>query len=484
MGRHALFSAVVTCIVALGCGSSSDPAGGGGAGAGGSAQGGATPAIVAEAGFVEAPPREVTVRGEDATIAATARLFYNFIPADGDAASKPVFVLFNGFSANVVRGFGTGPYTVDDGGAVVENPASLTKLANLLYIEPRQAGFSYDVGGDVATRCSAAVFNEYADAADVLFGVLSFLDSHPELKGRIYWVGESYAGVRIQWILAFLRGAWSFAPYADPSLAERIAQLEDPSRLLAGQILLEPWLLGKPHADAIADACTEPSIVDGVSESVGAPCSPANACACASAHGRSPYNYAYTDVHQRARITEANIAETSAETAPLFFGVPLESLDGLLAAERAKGFKCDIADADAPPQDDLVAALGVLPPGQAYFLPYSPLQPGKELTTTPADWRDKALLGPVFVDNLRDVPTFTTSGARDLVVPGVALAPAIATILGSDRVTASPTAINVAYDDGQRTIAVGQYASAGHMITMIEPAAFESDVEAWLASLQ
>lgn len=99
--------------------------------------------IVAQAGFVEAQARTVTLHGRSVSIDATARLFYNLRPADQSPEDAPIVVLFNGFADDIVRAYGTGPTTVAMGGDVVDNPASLTRFANLLYVEPRQAGVPY-----------------------------------------------------------------------------------------------------------------------------------------------------------------------------------------------------------------------------------------------------------------------------------------------------------------------------------------------------
>jgi carboxypeptidase C (cathepsin A) len=47
---------------------------------------------------------------------------------------------------------GAGPITVAEGGAVVANPSSLTQIANLVYLEPRRAGFSRDVTARLTWR--------------------------------------------------------------------------------------------------------------------------------------------------------------------------------------------------------------------------------------------------------------------------------------------------------------------------------------------
>src|SRR6185369_8688911 len=215
------------------------------------------------------------LNGREVSLDATSKIFYNFRPAEQGAATRPTIVLFNGFAADVVRAFGTGPNSLQADGSVSANPDSLTRFANLLYLDPRQAGFSYDVlrGRAVnAADCSQDVFSEYVDAADVLLASLQFMNGHSELQGPVYWMGESYAGVRISWILAYLRQAWPLAPYQDESLRMALATV-DRDRYLSGQILLQPWLVGAAHAIAIREACRSATLLTRVQESVPSPCS-------------------------------------------------------------------------------------------------------------------------------------------------------------------------------------------------------------------
>jgi hypothetical protein len=439
-----------------------------------------------EAGFLDLPPRDVTSKGQLVHLATTARLFYNLRPADDAPEDKPIFIAFNGFAAEIVRGFGTGPTTVAEGGEVVDNPSSLTRIANLVYLDPRQSGFSYDVpAGGVATPadCSSSVFNEYVDAADILLATLKFLGDHPALRGPVYWVGESYAGVRIQWILAYLRGRWDLASYHDDALAKAIEASPRTTSLRAGQILIQPWLLGKAHTDAIAAACLDPAEIASVSSSLAAPCDGDSACACADAHDLSRYNTTYSVARQGARELEASKAHVEPDRAEKLFGVALDSIVGLGSIDRAGGFKCSPPDADVPDQAALIAALGALPEGQVYYVPYSPLQPGKETATTKLDWREENALGAAFLDNLRDVPAFVTDGARDLVVPTRALVPAIRALVGDAGVTLlAPARVRVSTPDGDRFIDLGAYPDAGHMVTMIDAKGFTRDVTAWLAA--
>jgi hypothetical protein len=443
--------------------------------------------ITAEAGFVEVPPRDVTLQGRSISIAATAHLFYNLRPADTKPETRPILFLSNGFAAEIVRAYGTGPTTVDADGNVVANPASLTRFANLVYLEPRQSGYSYDVveGRDpsVVTDCSPDVFNEYVDAGDALWGALAFLDAHPQLTGPVYWLGESYAGVRVTWILAYLRGRFDLANYQDPALAAKIAGApRQPASLRAGQILLEAWLAGSAHTTAIAAACTDPVETAAVAATLASGCGSETACSCASDNDRSLYDFASSVEEQDKRDGNASAAHIVPDRAAALLGLPLTSISGLDATDRGRGFKCSTPDATVPDETPLVDALGPLPAGQAYYVPYSPLQPGKETQTTAPDWRNQPYEGAAFIDNLRDVPAFVTNGALDLVVPFRALAPALAAIAGSARVDTANGALGVIYPDGERFLEIGSYPSAGHMITMLAPADFASDLSSWLAT--
>ena len=450
---------------------------------------GSTPAaeiapVTPEAGFLEVPARAITLAGKSVDIEATGRLFYNFRPADADAGDKPIFVLFNGFADDIVRPYGTGPTTVIEGGAVVPNPSSLTRFANLVYVEPRQAGYSYDVlPAGVAADCGPDLFNEYVDAADVLLAVLGFLDAHPQLTGPVYWMGESYGGVRITWILSYLRGKWASAPYADPVLAQRIAGVKRKGSLHAGQILLEAWLGGVAENEAIQAQCFDPVQIAAVAAATGTSCAGTDACHCTDDAVHSLYDFAYTTAHQDQRVLEADLAHTLPDRAAAMLGVPLTSLPLLASGERSKGFKCSPPDDTVPLQDTLVAVLGTLPDGQGYFVPYSPLLPGKQTVPTTADWYAQNYVGLAFVDNLHDVPAFLTRGDLDLVVPTRALAPALRVILGAARVDdTSPSRLGITYPDGQRFVDVFDYPMAGHMISMLEPDQLARDVAGWLAA--
>jgi hypothetical protein len=441
---------------------------------------GAAPSV-ARAGFLDLAPRKVHLSGREVSLEATSKIFYNFRPAQESAATRPTIVLFNGFAADVVRAFGTGPYSLQADGSVGENPESLTRFANLLYLDPRQAGFSYDVLAgralNAANDCSQDVFSEYVDAADVLLAALQFMNEHSELKGPVYWLGESYAGVRISWIIAYLRQAWSLAPYQDESLQRALDQV-DRDRYLSGQILLQPWLAGAAHASAIRTACRSPSLLAAVQQSVAAPCTVQDACDCAQDNLRSPYDYAVTVEAQKARFFAADSAQVSPAHAEALYGVPFEKIPGLGGAERARGFKCSIADDETPDQSALASLLGELPNGQSYNLAYSPLMPGKGPLNP--DWQTQNWIGAAFLANAQQVPTFITDGKRDLVVPESALSPALGAVAGAVTISETPSEMILGFATGARVISIRHYASSGHMITMNEPHALAVDLSAWL----
>jgi pimeloyl-ACP methyl ester carboxylesterase len=139
------------------------------------------------------------------------------------------------------------------------------------------------------------------------------------------------------------------------------------------------------------------------------------------------------------------------------------------------------ADGETPDQAALVSLWGALPQDQRYFLTYSPLQPGKEVESHSADWTSTNRVGEAFLSNLREVPTFVTDGARDLVVPTAALAPALARLSPAIHVErTAETAIRVEQSGEVRTLDVCVYPGAGHMVTMLAAKEFSNDVERWV----
>jgi hypothetical protein len=283
-------------------------------------------------------------------------------------------------------------------------------------------------------------------------------------------------------MLSFVRDRWDLAPYDDPALRGALAAFGDRTRLRGGQVLLQPWVVGRSQTTAITALDHDAEFVAGIEGELGATCAPSATpgalAACVKAHGRSVYDVRLTMAEQATREWNAALAHVEPDRAAALLGVPLESIAGL--RDRRRGFKCNRPDAETPSDAALVARFGALANGQSYFIPFSPLQPDKSIDRAPADWWTDDLVGGAFVDALRDVPTFVTDGKLDLVAPLRALPAALGAVLGRGSATRGANGIDVVLDDGaRRSIAVGVYPDAGHMITIDEPAAFARDVAAW-----
>jgi len=171
-----------------------------------------------------------------------AKLFYSFQAADRDAEHKPLFVFFNGGPGSStcfgLMSMNTGRYTLDnriDGGgeAYIANTVPWTETGNLLYIDARQAGFSYNLMDRVSDELArwqefnAQNFNPIFDAADFIRVILRFLASHSALRAnRVVIVGESYGGDRANCMFHLLL---NYADYGngremlqDPALSREI----------------------------------------------------------------------------------------------------------------------------------------------------------------------------------------------------------------------------------------------------------------------
>jgi len=236
--------------------------------------------LAAEAGFMEIEPvtfRFVKGRYEKSFTSTPARLWYAFQPAEENPDDKPLAIFFNGgpgSSTGILFGFNTAARTLDPAftgdDAVTASPAPWTRLANLLYVDARQTGFSYSLLDDVAdadarnAAFGADNHNCFFDAADFVRLLLRFLQAHPALTDNPVWiVGESYGGLRATVMLHLLlfasRYADGAAVYQDPTLVEEIkahygavfpehaGELPPPelaATQFARQVLVQPLLTG------------------------------------------------------------------------------------------------------------------------------------------------------------------------------------------------------------------------------------------------
>jgi hypothetical protein len=268
-----------------------------------------------EAGFIDLEPvtfdlqygshfHRWTLRSSEAS------LWYSFHAADADPASKPLFVFFNGgpgsATSHGLLSMYTSKYTLDnriDGGgdAYIVNPVPWTRLGNLLHIDARQAGFSYnrmdDVGNMTARFLEFNVqnFNPFIDGADFVRVLLRFLAGHPEIRAnRVVIVGESYGGVRSIVMLHLLLNYRDYGNnvemYQDPALVAEIQAHYDAVfpeyrgekvppeaiiRQFGHQILIQPAITMNYQSEIASTLMLEPgSVIDQLVRETGIPYNP------------------------------------------------------------------------------------------------------------------------------------------------------------------------------------------------------------------
>ncbi|KAJ1275663.1 hypothetical protein BS78_05G152900 [Paspalum vaginatum] len=121
-------------------------------------------------------------------------LFYYFVEAEVDPASKPLVLWLNGGPGCSSLGVGAfsenGPFR-PSGQVLVKNEYSWNKEANVIYLEtPAGVGYSYSA--------DAAYYQGVDDkmtAMDNMVFLQRWLQKFPQYKGRdLYIAGESYAG--------------------------------------------------------------------------------------------------------------------------------------------------------------------------------------------------------------------------------------------------------------------------------------------------
>ncbi|KAJ7957185.1 Carboxypeptidase [Quillaja saponaria] len=121
-------------------------------------------------------------------------LFYYFVEAETDPASKPLVLWLNGGPGCSSLGVGAfsenGPFR-PDGDVLIKNEYSWNREANMLYLEtPIGVGFSY------ATNSSSSLaVDDKATARDNVIFLKHWFNKFPQYKQRdLFLTGESYAG--------------------------------------------------------------------------------------------------------------------------------------------------------------------------------------------------------------------------------------------------------------------------------------------------
>lgn len=450
-----------------------------------------------EAGFLAIAPHSFSyLKGSDGVVgdAAEARLWYVFQPADEAPETRPLVVFFNGgpgYSTAILFGLNTGARTADPdvaGPAVVaDNPHSWTRFANLLHVDVRETGFSYDIAPLDGPRPEAPFLAEH-DAAYVAQAVLMFLRRHPQIAANpVMLVGESYGGLRaalISQLLLYPDELVTSTYYRNPQLRQAVLdhfartrpELPpgplDPSivaQQFGTRVLIQPvisWL--------VQDAGpTPPEQRPMLLQCVDLP----DPMQCDEP---SSWSTPYTDAAVSALLDPTTLSAMT--------GVDATTIAWLRPENRVGAYPRVPDDVDS---SALAAEFGALAGGDVFYKPVF-IRPG----VPGSSWTDPRY-GLALLRTLPGVRTFITDAGKDILV----FAPDIPAVLaGYDTVLASavhdpepmggearPGRIRVTYrpelglDEPVHTIRFPFYATAGHMVTIRQPGELLADIEAWFA---
>jgi hypothetical protein len=494
------------------------------------------PPLQPEAGFIELEAVDFLVGAgakAQARTSSPTRIFYSFRPAD-PGVQGPLFVLFNGgpgAATGTLMAYGTGPVHIDPD--PVANPGRWTTLGDLLYIDARGTGFSYnlvddrDDPADLETRKAAFGinnYNSYLDAADFVRVVLRFLGAHPQLADReVTIVGESYGGMRATIMLALLLRPADYDSngpglYDDPALVDEIDAFlaaRDPdlawtpgeiATIFPRQILIQPALGGEQRVVAGQLLDLPDSPVFKLADELGFPFTPC------SDQGPDclPWQNAVDYVEDTAARSRYDLEASNSWLSDLFasekadlshlpileqiLGLPPATVAQLPADQRPGAFRM-IGIGSYPPDGGTISQLGELPAWDRYYLPF--LAEANNAIRSPL--ADNVGIGPdsphfldLFLQNLVHVDTFITAAGRDIAIYPPSIGP---TLAGHDAIVASvespPGALIIHYqqnacpDDPEpapdsREIRFPPYDSS-HSVALDQPVALRDDIAAWLA---
>jgi hypothetical protein len=486
--------------------------------------------LAAEVGFVDLP--EIPYRiGDTQLVSSPARFFYALQPAAADATEAPIFVVGAGgpaASAMFVLAYTGGPYaaqTESDGTiAVAPSPHALTELGNVVYVDSRNAGFSYPTLEDPAlpeqraSELAVRNYNVYREAADVLHVLLELLEQHPALRDNpVYVLTESYGGLRATVMLNLLLFGADYVsgtrPFSAPALHERIqdfclARFDDPTpppEVVAGQfrgqILLQPTLAGGRQSAAAGALFEEPgSVLERLGADAGADyvpcrlqqieCDPYdNAHAFLRSIDRSPYDFRASAAWLAQHIDATEVVATHHAWLAQVTGVDTVALDATLGAVRDGAYRfADPAQGQRTPRGDLEAHFGTLPLWDAHFvalnresLPVFSSAAARELRVDP----DHESFGELFLENLRYISSFISRAEYDLVIYSPALIPALESFPQVRRAwlesAAAVDLIRIEYSDGAvRSIFSPRYLDSSHSVCHDQPAKLRDDIVGFL----
>ncbi len=316
-----------------------------------------------------------------------ARIWYSFHAADKHSEDKPLFIFFNGgpgsATSSGLMSMYTGRYTlnnsIDSGGGdhYIANPVSWTAMGNLLYVDARQTGFSYNqmmFVNDYNARFrefNSQNFNCFFDATDFIRVVLRFLSDHPQLQDNpVIIVGESYGGTRT---LTMLHILLNYADYGnglemfqDPALSQEIqshydvvfpqyrGQIVPPDVIteqFGHQILIQPTCSFGYHEEIMMEYFNSPgSVIYQIGEEVGIPYDPDiyedPYSFVSDVAGRDLYMYAKPGDWTGGFFGNAGRLLRYVQNLSLVTGVDVTAIPELYASERTNAYRIFDTNAD------------------------------------------------------------------------------------------------------------------------------------------
>lgn len=398
------------------------------------------------AGTTEASFIEVPALGD---VPSIGRMFTVHHPADDGDGTRPLIVAMNGgpgFPTSrglLVDGIGPLRHPPNGDAKLEENTSSFTRFASLLFIDSRDAGFSYDIGVP-GSGCSGI-----DDAVDHVRVVLRHLAMHPERRGlRVVLLGESWGGTRaiaMSHLLrhpedahddAFTREVHDhFAAVAPITAEEQFAEL----------VLIQPLALGAIQEKIQRDLDrTEPLLTEG---------------ACG-------FDVSHTE--EWCAALDANTLDLLGERAAYLRLFPgLEDLALLRPDARAGVISRDREPAVAI-EASLTRALGPLPAHDRYYQAMNSCVYSISDAVPPAWFVEAATKGRVFLTNAR----------RDAQIRTKAI-PAALTASGLE-VHVNEGSFDVVVEGKSARVRWPSY-DAGHPVALAAGPALAADVSAWLA---
>jgi hypothetical protein len=427
-----------------------------------------------------------------------ARIWYSFQAADLDTPRTPIFIFFNGGPASAtssgLMSMNTGRCTLDNrldrgGNVFIPNPVSWTSMGHLLYIDAREAGFSYNLMSQVENEgerfqeFNAQNFNSLFDATDYIRVLLRFLRSHPSLQRRpVVIVGESYGGTRATAMLHLLLNYKDYANgkeiFQDPALAQEIqnhlntvfpefAPGDMPPELITRQfghqVLIQPTVSFGHQLEIQDGMFRQPgSPLYKIGEEVGVPFDPQSypdVYEFLDVANRDPYIYTKPAGWLNGFFSNAGVLLRTVQNLNQVTGVDTTSIGEFYASARRNAYRLITASSNAGGEpgrsDPILQQLFEIParmeeqnllvePGNMSQV-FGQLQPWDQYFLSnngSALWAfhyfNVALVrgydihfyenryGTMFLKNLAHVQTFITNAPLDLVVYAAAVAPSLA----------------------------------------------------------